>query len=235
MKICRWFFTLRRRVFDKVEEEPVKKSVKEIDSVPPLLQEYYGIVSFKLKEQQKIINYVVLSKDEKSAKKELENLIKIDFPFNNFRYLLTVNPRTAKQRETKPDRKKKLRDQYEAWLKSIELKESIKTWFVTMNLNIKGEKFECGRRQDDLSEPEAVESVRNRVKKEFSGIRSITKVKSRLATDEDKDFLIKIEQTKSPVVDKSDKKEESTFYDDLFNGLGDDLDNICYKVVYTPR
>lgn len=118
-------------------------------------------------------------------------------------------------------------------MKAKKLKESIKKYFVTFRINVKGDRKDVGFVLEDTNENSVLEKARLKVKKDFSGVRSITFAKVRLATKEDKDFVNPVIEDKPISVEKDEKPKEISPLEKLFNTL--DGSEIVYKVVFTPR
>lgn len=118
-------------------------------------------------------------------------------------------------------------------MKAKKLKESIKKYFVTFRINVKGDRKDVGFVLEDTSENSALEKARLKVKRDFSGVRSITFAKVRLATKEDKDFVNPVIENKPISVEKTEKVESVSSLQKLFDKL--DGNEIVYKVIFTPR
>ena len=117
-------------------------------------------------------------------------------------------------------------------MKAKKLKESIKKYFVTFRINVKGDRKDVGFVLEDTSEDSALEKARLKVKRDFSGVRSITFANVRVATKDDKDFVNPVIEDKSISVEKDEKPKEVSPLEKLFNTL--DGNEIVYKVVFTP-
>ena len=118
-------------------------------------------------------------------------------------------------------------------MKAKKLKESIKKYFVTFRINVKGDRKDVGFVLEDIDENSALEKARLKVKRDFSGIRSITFANVRVATKDDKDFVNPVVENKPISVEKGEKLKEISPLQKLFDNL--DGDEIVYKVVFTPR
>ena len=119
-------------------------------------------------------------------------------------------------------------------MKAKKLKESIKKYFVTFRINVKGDRKDVGFVLEDTDENSALEKARLKVKRDFSGVRSITFANVRVATKDDKDFVNPVIENKPISVEKKDEKpKEISPLQKLFDTL--DGNEIVYKVVFTPR
>lgn len=210
-------------------EEPVKEPVDD----SPKVKDYFCSISYHEGSLIRTVNYIITALNENLAKVFLADKVKKDFPFTDFSYYVTVAEKGDKKNGTKQSKIDKLRNSYSTFLKAQELKESIKKYFVTFRVNIKGERKDVGVVISDVDEESALENAKIKIKRDFSGIRSFTFPNVRIATKNDKNFM-------EPVVEnipKSDATsvptEKETFsLDKLYNSLKDD--EKVYKVIFTP-
>lgn len=132
----------------------------------------------------------------------------------------------------KPKKEKKI--------KQPPVKIEMKTWFATFKINVKGDRKEVGYLLKAHTESKAAEQANIRAKREFSGLRSMTHLNVRLATEEDKEYLNDIVEEKKQVVVTETPAPESentskAIIDKLLDGVSEDLKNkSIWRVVFTP-
>ena len=233
---------MERSVFNNEEPEitvPVVKNeepVKELVDDSPKVKDYFCSISYHEGKLIRTVNYIITALNENLARVFLADKVKKDFPFNDFSYYVTVTEKGDKKNGTKQSKIDKLRTSYSTFLKAQELKESIKKYFVTFRINVKGERKDVGVIISDTDEESALENAKIKIKRDFSGIRSFTFPNVRIATKNDKNFVKPVVEN-IPKSDKSsndiDLEKVDTFsLDKLYSSL--DENEPVYKVIYTP-
>lgn len=158
-----------------------------------------------------------------------------DLPTDTKKEILGNPDDWSKIEKPKVERPKK-----EKKIKPQPVKIEMKDWFVTFKVNVKGDKKEVGYLIKAHTESKALDQANIRAKREFSGLRSMTYCRVRLATEEDKEYLNDIiEEAKKVVVPETPveepKDDSQAIIDKLLDGVSEELrSKSIWRVVFTP-